>query len=59
MKEYSLLMRIVDDEKISSPIECSIILGDVGVVIGDEMLSALREAFDAGLTVHLRAESKE
>ncbi len=67
MKEYNLLMKISDNNckpfsfssVRASPIKHIIILGDVGVVIGDEMLSALREAFDAGLTVHLRAESGE
>ena len=67
MKEYNLLMKISDNNckpfsfssVRASPIKHLIIIGEVGVVIGDEMLSALREAFDAGLTVHLRAESGE
>ncbi len=67
MKEYNLLMQISDNKckpflfssVRASPIKHLIIIGEVGLIIGDEMLSALREAFDAGLTVHLKAEPGE
>ncbi len=60
MKEYNLTMQVfVGDMERSSVVEHLAIIGDTGLVIGEEMLSALREAFDAGLTVHLRAGSGE